>query len=552
MRALSRRLFQTTLFAITLMAVCLRGADVSFYGVLKSEKYNQGSTSLPTLGTGHPYRFGAVVAPSVSGSVQSATVTPPGATAQALGFDLVNQWFSSNPTPKYSTEAELDAAYPTGNYTLVVNTLNQGQKTLMLNLPAETFPSAPHISNWAAAQAINPAVDFTLRWDPFAGGTTNDFILVLMGNATNGNITFRSPSPLQPGALDGLATSVTIPAANLEPSTLYQVEITFVKVKSLDKTSYPGAVGIVGFDSFTDAGLLTTASPIQFGFSFRQFAQGGSFLNNTNATPQFPVAINGYRAELIVTGTTNFASPTQVFFTGPAGSGLTNTSSGPNGFSQSSTAGFYFSPKIRQPAVAPAGNWSVSYEGTLVNFTEPDPEVASHLLVAVPRVVLSNEFVKTVTWAYFDPSGNAVAGTPAVLNWIQVQEFDAAGTAFYSSPALAPGTSSYTFTDPLAWTNLDTLRFLYEDNLNNSYIIAFPNVVVTTPTELAAIGCSAGNGFVLQVSGQAGHSYRVQFSTDLAHWTDLVTTNLSTSSVELIDRQATNSLARFYRASLAN
>jgi hypothetical protein len=370
---------------------------------------------------------------------------------------------------------------------------------------------------------------------------------------TNGNVTFRSPDPFRPGALNGKATSAIIPSANLQPSTQYQLEITFVKIKSEDTTSYPGAVGVVGFNSFTDTGLTTTTSPgtqVHFAFSLRQFAQGGIFLNDTNSTAQFPVSINGYRAELIVTGTTNFASPTQVFFTGPAGSGLTNTSSGPNGFTQSGTAGLYFSPKINQP-FAPGGLYSVSYQGTVTNFTAPDPQVSTHLIVPVPKITLSNGQVASVSWRLYDPSGNALSGTPAALSSIQVQEVDLSGSLVYTSGPLAPSTASHTFTNAFAWTNLASLRFLYGDSLGNSYIITYPIVVVTTPAELSVINYSS-NSLVLQLNGQAGHGYRIQFSPDLANWTDLTTTNLSTPTVQLVDRQAAGSAARFYRAELAN
>jgi hypothetical protein len=88
-------------------------------------------------------------------------------------------------------------------------------------------------------------------------------------------------------------------------------------------------------------------------------------------------------------------------------------------------------------------------------------------------------------------------------------------------------------------------------NLTNSYIVTFPNVLVTTPAQLMTVNYGA-NGFALQLTGQAGRGYRVQFSTDLAHWTDLLTTNLTTSTLQLVDTQAVSAQSRFYRANLAN
>jgi hypothetical protein len=529
-------------------SITSRGADVSFYAIDKVVKYQQASSSLPAINSGSPYRFGATVVTNVSGSVQSATVSSSGGAAQPLAFDSVTDWLDFS--LKYPTQSELDAAVPAGNYTVVINTTKDGQKTLTLNLPTETFPPAAHISNWTGAQTIDPTKDFTLKWDAWAGGTTNDYILVITGNPVTGSVNFRSPAPFQPGALNGTSTSIVIPAADLQPSTTYAVEITCVKTVSKDTTSYPGAVGVVAFNAETDSGLTTTASsPAQFSFYFRQFAQAGSFLNDTRATPQFPVNLNAYRTEFTVSGTTNFASPLQVYFTGPAGSGLSNTPCGSSGFVQSGTTGFYFSPIITQPPQAPAGLWSVNYQGPVVNFTWPDPQLASHLVIPVPQVGLSNGMVATVSWSYYNSSGAAV--TQSVLDWIQVQELNPAGSVAFSSASLVPSTASYTFTNSLAWTNLATLRFFYEDTLTNYYIISYPNILVTTPTELMAVNYSVG-GFVLQLSGQTGHGYRVQSSTDLSHWTDLITTNLPRSTIQLLLPQAGSAPLGFYRAILAN
>jgi hypothetical protein len=521
-----------------------RGADVSFYAIDKVVKYSQSGAGLPAITAGSPYRVGASVAPT--NSVQSATVSTASGAPQPLSYDPLTGWLDFS--LKFATQAGMDTVAPAGPYTVVINTVNQGQKTITLNLPAETFPPAPHISNWTATQAIDPTTDFTLKWDPIAGGTTNDYILVVTGNASTGTVNFRSPSPFQPGALNGTSTSIVIPAATLQPSTAYGVEITLVKIVSTDTTSYPGAVGVVAFNAETDSGLTTASSPGQFSFYLRQFAQGGSFLNNTNATPQFPVNLNAYRTEFTVSGTTNFASPLQVYFTGPAGSDLTNTPCGLSGFVQSGTTGFYFSPITTQPAQAPAGIWSVNYQGTVLNYTLPDPQLASHLVIPVPQVGLSNGVVAKVSWSYYDSSGTAV--TPAVLDWIQVQEFNPAGSVAFSSAPLPPSTSSYTFTNSVAWTNLSMLRFFYEDTLTNFYFISYPNVQVTTPTELTGVSYSTG-GFVLQLSGQTGHGYRVQFSTDLFHWTDVITTNLPSSTIQLLVHQVGSAPVGFYRASLA-
>ncbi len=272
-------------FVSTIPLICFaaagRAADVSFYAVFKGEKYNQVNASSPTLGSGNPYRFGAVVAPALPGAVQSASVSGPGGTPQPLTPDPLYDWLSIN--AKFPTHNALEAAAPTGNYTLVVNTVHDGQKTLTLQLPAETFPPAPHINNWTAAQVVNPTTDFALKWDEWGGGTTNDLILVLVGNQNTGAINFRSPNPLQPGALDGTATSVVIPGGSLQPNTPYLVELSFFKIVSVDAASYAGAAGLASFESFTDSGIMTTNSTVTTPLELTavNFSSGGFVLRLT-------------------------------------------------------------------------------------------------------------------------------------------------------------------------------------------------------------------------------------------------------------------------------
>ena len=54
--------------------------------------------------------------------------------------------------------------------------VSDGVRSTSLSLPLDSYPSTPHLTNWAAAQAVDSTGDFTLVWDPFTGGTTNDFV----------------------------------------------------------------------------------------------------------------------------------------------------------------------------------------------------------------------------------------------------------------------------------------------------------------------------------------------------------------------------------------
>jgi hypothetical protein len=540
---------------ITTLAPPAQGADVGFYAIFKSAKFNQVGSGPPTLGGNTPYRFGSSLGATAAGSVTSATVSGGNIGTQTLTFNPGDNTFSSN--LKYSSLAAMDAAAPAGTYFLTINTLHDGQRKPSLTMPAETlasFPQPPHISNFTAAQAIPSGANFTLTWDPWMGGTTSDFILLQMGDPNTGNTSFQTGDPFQPGALNGTATSVVIPAAMLASSTTYTVEIGFYKFASSNTTSYPGAVGIVAFSSLTDLNISTSASaiPIEFGFLFRHFAEGGEFLDSTNATPQFPAAISGYRAELTVNDSATFASPSQVFFSGPAGSGIDAAPSDPAIFSSTTTNAFYFSPFINQPPNAPGGVWSVSYANSLQQFSMPDPQASSRLVVPVPKLGVANDIVKQAEWSFFDANGNALSGTPPVVVGIRMQALDASDSILYDSGPLSLTELSHTLASSLNWLNVNTIRFLYKDNLTNVYIVSFPKVTAATPIQLEPVNFSPAIGFVFALSGQAGRGYRIQFSADLVNWTDLVTTNLPSPRVQLLDSQAKTSTARFYRATLAN
>ena len=80
-------------------------------------------------------------------------------------------------SPSLTLRTAIDAAYPNGNYALIINAVNDGTKSNLLSVTGNTYPvTTPHISNFTAAQAIDPCVDFVLTWDAFSGGTTNDYV----------------------------------------------------------------------------------------------------------------------------------------------------------------------------------------------------------------------------------------------------------------------------------------------------------------------------------------------------------------------------------------
>ncbi len=120
-----------------------------------------------------------------------------------------------------TNEATLETNFPPGNYSFTVNA-TASNETVVVPFPASLVqPNAPHLTNLVAAQAVDSTQPFTLHWDPFGGGTVTDYIVA--GLTTN----WQSPNIGNSGALEGTATSVTIPTGTLAPGKTYSASVGF-------------------------------------------------------------------------------------------------------------------------------------------------------------------------------------------------------------------------------------------------------------------------------------------------------------------------------------
>jgi hypothetical protein len=120
-----------------------------------------------------------------------------------------------------TNEAILETNFPTGNYTFTVKTAASNE-TMLVPFPTSLVqPNPPHLANLLAAQDVDSTQPFSLDWDPFAGGTTTDYIVAVL--TTN----WQSPNIGASGALNGTATSVTIPAGILAPGKTYSASVGF-------------------------------------------------------------------------------------------------------------------------------------------------------------------------------------------------------------------------------------------------------------------------------------------------------------------------------------
>jgi hypothetical protein len=189
-----------------LFAACVaaRAANVEFYLVAKGHEYIQSSPA------------------------------PPAPKRAAAEFSF---------SAKYATNSDLDAAFPDGNYQMVIQAAHDGTKAITLPLNGDVYPATvPSLNNFTAAQAINSSAKYTLSWPAFSGGTANDIILVTISDIT-GITLFNSPDPGQPGSLNGTNTSFVIPPNTLPGGSLFGGSLIFAKVVKRDTTSYTGVPG---------------------------------------------------------------------------------------------------------------------------------------------------------------------------------------------------------------------------------------------------------------------------------------------------------------------
>jgi hypothetical protein len=357
------------------------------------------------------------------------------------------------------------------------------------------------------------------------------------------------------------------------------------------------------------------------------FFPSGTFSGGTNGSISFPTHLDYYYA-LYNLEDSNI--PTNVFFTGPAGSGLSNTRSANFGASFEGNSAFYSSPQIPVPSYPPGGSYTVNYKGYPQTFVIQDPDAANRQVLLVPTVFLSGANLQEVRWTYRNASGATIAG-PAFIETVEVR-IDGIGGRLYDTEVL-PSQTAHTLTSQVSWADVTSIQMLYNDDRGNQYVTFWnratqPLQILTQTLPRATVGSSynylfvaaggmtpyswshvsgtlpqrmtftpvtgelsgtpeasgpfnfrvrvtdstsnwlerdvtlnvdpastaprlesrstAPGQFGLRLTGDAGRTYSLQYSTTLTTWTTLVTTNLTATSADLTDTSATNAF-RFYR-----
>jgi hypothetical protein len=221
---------------------------------MKAQLFSQTNSGLPVALPANGYVFHSQVTAALSNSVLSAFVTTPIGSGNSLSQPPGSTWWAFSESQ--SAQMSLDSAFPYGNYTFQISCAHDGFKNLALALPPASYPAAPHLTNYNAAQAIDSSTGFVLAWDSFGSAALNGFIQLVITDSS-GNRVLATPAYGLSGALPGTATAATIPAATLAPSQSYHGTLLFEALQSVDTATYPGATGVSGLASETVFTLTT-------------------------------------------------------------------------------------------------------------------------------------------------------------------------------------------------------------------------------------------------------------------------------------------------------
>lgn len=268
--------FSTKPFSLVVRPALTGG--VSNYYVNKLKSYRQTSASSVNLES-NPLPFHAflgILQESLA-LVSQATCTLPNSTVKA--FPSGDSTMELQVHETFASAPAFDAAYPAGNYSFALSTVNYGEQTPVIQLPLSAYPDAPRVLNYDAAQRIDPHSDFILEWDAPTVLTDEDYILLTVSESLQPPaFSILGPTEGYVFYLGGAETSIYISAGTFPAGgRAYWGTLLFAHISSVNEGEYPIPYGSSLVCAQTVFPLATTsAGPIieqpvmltstQFGF----------------------------------------------------------------------------------------------------------------------------------------------------------------------------------------------------------------------------------------------------------------------------------------------
>lgn len=240
-------LFVLVLAGILYFANGTYAASVTTYGVSKIYSFIQTTdTNVAPAGI-NAYVFTAFARPSGPNSIVSGTVTvPSGGTPLALQHGGRAFTYQAG----FTSEAQLNKSFPAGIYTLVfVGAGGLIDGSADLTLPDNAYPRSPRITNFAAAQTVDPTKDFKLSWNSFSDAGLQDWVQFVLTDSV-GAVLFQSDMLGPNGPLAKTAIGISIPANTLRPGANSAV-VTFTYFLGADAGSIPGATAFLLYSTET-------------------------------------------------------------------------------------------------------------------------------------------------------------------------------------------------------------------------------------------------------------------------------------------------------------
>ncbi len=228
-----------------------RALDLMQCQVLEQQALVQTSPSAPALAGATPFSFTAQANPLLAGWASNLVVTPPGGSGHPMTANADGNFVF---TASVATGAQLASAYPAGNYMFAYQGKDDGATNQAVSLASGSFPPAPQLSNFAAAQAINADNDFTVQWAAWSGAGAQDSIQLAISD-NQGSQVFSTPSLGDTSMLSGQETSVLIPSGTLTAGTPYTGTLSFYHLTP--STSFLPVL-IAGYVSQTTFALTAT------------------------------------------------------------------------------------------------------------------------------------------------------------------------------------------------------------------------------------------------------------------------------------------------------
>ncbi len=211
-----------------------------------------------------------------------------------------------------------------------------------------------------------------------------------------------------------------------------------------------------------------------FGFWLAHYAPAGQFVGGgMTPTVNLPVSFQGYSAGFDAEGDAPYPPPSQVLFTGPAGSGLSAAPASEEYSETDDEGAWYISPNMPSTFGAPTGTWTVNYRGTNITFTS-NLDALSRLVLPVPTVQVTEGMLRSVSWVYRDRvTGVALNSPPSYMREIMLQIEGLSGRIYDSPDGDLPSVTTHTLSTPIPWSDVTGVNLAYDDSDDNHYVIFY-------------------------------------------------------------------------------